>query len=224
MGPNLLCQLRGHLNWEQIENKLGTKYRRTPVNQVDQHIRKSLRSKDGLVFYPAHNPKVVSSNLTPATNLTDSQGLVGCFQQALLLFGKDLGKKSVFLYQSQAIRSRTIHQVFRLRSVHRRRKYECNRPPHYFRCGPDAACESAVGCQENPLLWPPCDGNRAALETPHVSRSALPVQSFSLSPQTSLVAWNQSSESRLIDTLGRQRLINAEPDASDFPGFSRVVR
>jgi hypothetical protein len=30
--------------------------------------------------------------------------------------------------------------------------------------------------------------------------------------------------SRLIDTLGRQRLINAEPDASDFPGFSRVVR
>jgi hypothetical protein len=27
-----------------------------------------LRSKDGLVFYPAHNPKVVSSNLTPATN------------------------------------------------------------------------------------------------------------------------------------------------------------
>jgi len=38
------------------------------VNQVDQHIRKSLRSKDGLVFYPAHNPKVVSSNLTPATN------------------------------------------------------------------------------------------------------------------------------------------------------------
>jgi hypothetical protein len=55
-------------NWEQIENKLGTNYRRTPVNQVDQHIRKSLRNKDGLVFYPAHNPKVVSSNLTPATN------------------------------------------------------------------------------------------------------------------------------------------------------------
>jgi hypothetical protein len=54
-------------NWEQIENKLGTNYRRTPVNQADQHIRKSLRSKDGLVFYPAHNPKVVSSNLTPAT-------------------------------------------------------------------------------------------------------------------------------------------------------------
>jgi hypothetical protein len=56
-------------NWEQIENKLGTNYRRTPVNQVDQHLRKSLKSKDGLAFYPAHNPKVVSSNLTPATNL-----------------------------------------------------------------------------------------------------------------------------------------------------------
>jgi hypothetical protein len=54
-------------NWEQIENKSGTNYRRTPVNQVYQHVRKSLRSKDGLVFYPAHNPKVVSSNLTPAT-------------------------------------------------------------------------------------------------------------------------------------------------------------
>jgi hypothetical protein len=26
-----------------------------------------LRGKDGLVFYPAHNPKVVSSNLPPAT-------------------------------------------------------------------------------------------------------------------------------------------------------------
>jgi hypothetical protein len=52
----------------QIENKSGTNYRRTAVNQVDQHIGKSLRGKDGLVFYPAHNPKVVSSNLTPATN------------------------------------------------------------------------------------------------------------------------------------------------------------
>jgi hypothetical protein len=28
-----------------------------------------------LVARRAHNPKVVSSNLTPATNLTDSQGL-----------------------------------------------------------------------------------------------------------------------------------------------------
>ena len=61
-------QLILHLNnWEQIENKLGTNYQRTAVNQVDQHMRKSLRSKDGLVFCPAHNPKVVSSNLTPAT-------------------------------------------------------------------------------------------------------------------------------------------------------------
>jgi hypothetical protein len=37
------------------------------VKYVDQRIRKLLRSKDGLVFYPANNPKVVSSNLTPAT-------------------------------------------------------------------------------------------------------------------------------------------------------------
>src|SRR5260370_34153233 len=149
-----------------------------------------------LVARRAHNPKVVSSNLTRATNLSDSQGLVGCFQRALLLFGKDLGKKSVFPYQSQAIQSRTIRQVSRPRSVHHRRKYGCNRPSHHFRCGPDAACESAAGCQENPLLWPPCDGNCAVLETPHVSRSALPVQWFSPSRQTSLVAWYQSSECR----------------------------
>jgi hypothetical protein len=32
-----------------------------------QHIRKSLRSKEGPILHPAHNPKVVSSNLTPAT-------------------------------------------------------------------------------------------------------------------------------------------------------------
>ena len=37
------------------------------MNQVDQHTRKSLRSKDGLVFYSAHNPKLVSSNLAYAT-------------------------------------------------------------------------------------------------------------------------------------------------------------
>jgi hypothetical protein len=51
-------------------HKLGTNREQTieeAVNQVEQHIRKSLRSKDGLVFYPAHNPKVVSSNLPPAT-------------------------------------------------------------------------------------------------------------------------------------------------------------
>jgi general secretion pathway protein G len=45
-----------------------------------------------LVARRAHNPKVVSSNLTPATILSDSQGLVGLHQHALLLFGKDLGK------------------------------------------------------------------------------------------------------------------------------------
>src|ERR1700730_1395783 len=56
----------------------------------------------------AHNPKVVGSNPTPATKFTDSQGLVGRNQQALLLSGKDLGKKSVFPYRSQAIRFRKI--------------------------------------------------------------------------------------------------------------------
>jgi hypothetical protein len=51
------------------------------VNQVYQHVRKSLRSKDGLVHYPAHNPKVVSSNLTPATNLV-CQFTRGCWLTA----------------------------------------------------------------------------------------------------------------------------------------------
>lgn len=45
--------------------KLGTNYQRTLANRADKHIRKLLRSKDGLVFYPVHNPKVVSSNLLP---------------------------------------------------------------------------------------------------------------------------------------------------------------
>jgi hypothetical protein len=35
------------------------------VKRMDQRVRKSLRSKDGLVFYPAHNPKVVSSECDP---------------------------------------------------------------------------------------------------------------------------------------------------------------
>jgi hypothetical protein len=30
-----------------------------------KHTRKSLRSKDGLVFSPAHNPKIVSSKCDP---------------------------------------------------------------------------------------------------------------------------------------------------------------
>ena len=138
------------------------------MKSVDQRIRKSLRSKDGPVFYPAHNPKVVSSNLTLATiwrftswtpasgpfllcrlgvledwvgrlscdsrkirgtgnrrascgsiqpsgtNLTDSPAVVGCLQQSLPFFGKDLGKKSLSPYQSQAVwckctRSATPH-------------------------------------------------------------------------------------------------------------------
>jgi len=53
-------------------------------------MRKSLRSKDGLVFYPAHNPKVVSSNLTPATILrnTEDKGLLAPEQP--FLFSADV--------------------------------------------------------------------------------------------------------------------------------------
>ena len=55
-------------NWEQIGNRVGTNYQRTSVKQIEQRARKSLRSKDGPIQSWAHNPKVVSSNLTPATN------------------------------------------------------------------------------------------------------------------------------------------------------------
>ena len=79
---------------EQIENKLGTNYRRTPVNQVDQHMRKSLRSKDGLVFYPAHNPKVVSSNLTPATNCYCKYNGLGASTPEPFFFSVQLASKT----------------------------------------------------------------------------------------------------------------------------------
>jgi hypothetical protein len=64
-----------------------------------------------LVARRAHNPKVVSSNLTPATNLTDLPGLLGLHQEALLSFGKDLGKKSLFPHLFLAIRFRIIHPI-----------------------------------------------------------------------------------------------------------------
>ncbi len=38
------------------------------MKYVDQHIRKSLRSKDGLVFYPAHNMTV--AGIQPKSTLT----------------------------------------------------------------------------------------------------------------------------------------------------------
>ena len=44
-------------NWEQTANRLGTNYRRTGVNWVEQEARKSLRSKDGPIQSWAHNPK-----------------------------------------------------------------------------------------------------------------------------------------------------------------------
>ena len=50
----------------------------------------------------------LGSNPTLATKFTDSQGLAGRNQQAILLFGKGLVNKSVFPCQSQAIRFRKI--------------------------------------------------------------------------------------------------------------------
>jgi hypothetical protein len=47
----------------------------------------------------------------PATILTDSQGLLAAPLEAFLLSGKVLRKKSLFPYQSQAIRCRRVHQV-----------------------------------------------------------------------------------------------------------------
>jgi hypothetical protein len=49
----------------------------------------------------------------PATNPTDSQGLVWLHQQALLVFGKDLGKKSLFPYPFPASMRRIIPPIFR---------------------------------------------------------------------------------------------------------------
>ena len=36
-------------------------------NSVTQALRKSWKGKDGIRLFVAHNPKFVSSNLTPAT-------------------------------------------------------------------------------------------------------------------------------------------------------------
>ena len=56
--------------WERLGKEL--KVSKDQVNRTESTGHMSL--------VRAHNPKVVSSNLTPATILTDSQGLVGCFQ------------------------------------------------------------------------------------------------------------------------------------------------
>jgi len=96
--------------WERLGKEL----------KVSKHQVNRTESTGHMSLVRAHNPKVVSSNLTPATILTDSQGLVGLHQQAPLLFGKDLGKKSLFPRQSQAIQCRKVHQVFLRRSVHHR--------------------------------------------------------------------------------------------------------
>src|SRR6266404_1869172 len=86
----------------------------TRIRQFDATSRIRYSHEAGwssLVARRAHNPKVVSSNLTPATNSIDSQGLVGLHQQAPLLFGKDLGKKSLFPYQSPAIQCQRVDPI-----------------------------------------------------------------------------------------------------------------
>jgi len=69
MKENEILIVAGPSNWEQIGNRLGTNYRRSGVKWVEQYVRKSLRSKDGPIQSWAHNPKVVSSNLTPRNQL-----------------------------------------------------------------------------------------------------------------------------------------------------------
>jgi hypothetical protein len=75
---------KSRTNWEQI----GNKWRETPVKQGDQAVRKLLKSKDGLIDFSTHNPKVVSSNLTPAT--------MGAYEanplSALLLYSYELSR------------------------------------------------------------------------------------------------------------------------------------
>jgi len=78
--PKNLCHLRGSphktgTNREQIGNKL-------PKNTGDlgrsTHIRKSLRSKDGLVFYPAHNRRSSVQICPPQPILNGLKRLRGC--------------------------------------------------------------------------------------------------------------------------------------------------
>jgi hypothetical protein len=54
----------------------------------------------------------------PATKLIDSQGLADSLRQALVVSGKDLGKKSTFPFSLSAIPSQTTRQVFPLHLDH----------------------------------------------------------------------------------------------------------
>jgi len=49
-----------------------------------------LKSKDGLIILTAHNPKVVSSNLTPAT----TGAYEGNPLSALLIYGYELSRNN----------------------------------------------------------------------------------------------------------------------------------
>src|SRR5882672_6357475 len=108
----------------------------------------------------------------PATNLTDLQGPVGCNQQALLLFGKDLGKKSLFPCQSQAIRLRKTPPAFPQHRVRLSWKYACNSRLRYCHYVRGAACEFVAVLMGNPWLWHSWGGRSAALVRPHASHLA----------------------------------------------------
>jgi hypothetical protein len=56
--------------WSKSWNKRGTEQVGTGSNTGYEGPAKSLRSKDGLSFFSAHNPKVGGSNPPPATNST----------------------------------------------------------------------------------------------------------------------------------------------------------
>ena len=60
------CQILGN----NSGNKLGTEHPGRGSNSVQHGARKSLRGKDGLVDFTAHNPEVAGSNPAPATKIS----------------------------------------------------------------------------------------------------------------------------------------------------------
>jgi hypothetical protein len=64
------------------------------------------------MFFP-HNPKVGGSNPPPQPNLLIRNGLLIPTQRVIFAFGKDSGKKSIFLSLSRAIRCQIAHQFSR---------------------------------------------------------------------------------------------------------------
>ena len=84
-----------------VQLVLGTGLGTSKSTKVMQIPSEATPDKRDIVFdFISHNPKVVGSNPTIATN---SQGLVGVILLALPLCGRVLGKKTLFFDQSQAI-------------------------------------------------------------------------------------------------------------------------